>query len=95
MICLDSYVLGFILLPLCVIVLHRILLILFGVLDERLAGDMILNAFFTLNIPLFERQIMVFFLRAFEHQILRAIVVHDVIILNIATAAGDRPLATL
>lgn len=75
--------------------LHHTFLILFGILDERLAGDMVHNAFFTLNIPLLERQIMVFFLRTIEHQILRTIVVHDVIILNIATAADNRPLAAL
>ena len=51
--------------------------------------------FFTLNIPRLERQIVVFILRAFEHQILRTVVVHDVIVLNLAAAAGNGPLPAL
>ena len=41
---------------------------LFGSLDEGLAGDVINNAFFfALNLPLLERQIVLFSLRTFDH----------------------------
>ena len=79
--------------------LHHIFLILFGSLDEGLVQDVVHNAFFSLiilgNISRLERQILDLFFRTIEYQILRAVVVHDIIILNIAAATGNRPLATL